>query len=254
MLLLFIFWVNPCLAQDKLSNEYYPELLKNYRIYQSLIEPFNTQKSRFLAYQSVSAQADFLDASKNLVAAEVEAINSYTSFIRTYLAEATRVINYKENYFYVMLDEELHYLSSAKNKIGLVSSLSDTQTFLKELSLHYRKISQISYQIKSMVEIGSANKTLENIKVETGKLESLLNEKKEEQARDFAAKEKFSGLKKELIAAENLLVDADRALKNAPKDGSFAPVSVQVRKLINQSSEKFDFIVSGYKNIVLSLK
>jgi len=257
---LFLFFLLFCLfpkivfSQDKTTDQYYSEFVTNYRVYQGLIEPFDTQKSRYLAYQSVSSQADFLDASKRLIAAEIEAIASYTSFIRTYLAEATRIINYRENYLYVVLDEELDYLAVAKKKALSLSSLSESQSLLKELSSHFQKISQAGYQIKAIVELGSANKTLENIKVETDKLEVVLSEIKEEQAQIFAAKEKFFNLKKELEASENLLQQADRALKNTPQGGNFPPVSAQVKQLINQSLDKFNLIITGYKNIIFSLR
>ncbi|PIU36308.1 hypothetical protein COT03_00285, partial [Candidatus Shapirobacteria bacterium CG07_land_8_20_14_0_80_39_18] len=83
-LLFFLFFAKTASAADKSNDELYQELLQNYRRYQGLVEPFNIQRSRHLTYQSVATQADFLDAAKNLASAEVEAIISYTSFIRTY--------------------------------------------------------------------------------------------------------------------------------------------------------------------------
>lgn len=253
-LLFFLFFAKTASAADKSNDELYQELLQNYRRYQGLVEPFNIQRSRHLTYQSVATQADFLDAAKNLASAEVEAIISYTSFIRTYLAQATQILNYKENYLYVMLDDELVYLSSAKSNVGSLSSLSDTQSFLDELSSHYKKISQIGYQVKSLVEIGSAEKTLENIKIETGKIENLLGEVKEEDARIYAAREKFSSLKKELQTVEELINKAGNKLKNTSKDSNFEGISKGIRESVDQSITAFGSIVSGYQNIVSSLK
>lgn len=254
LLVLLVFSFKNASAADKSSDELYQELLQNYRRYQGLVEPFKIQRSRYLAYQTVATQADFLNAAKSLASAEIEAIVTYTSFVRTYLAEATQILNYRENYLYVVLDDELVYLSSARDKVNSLSSLSDTQSFLIGLSSHYKKISQIGYQVKSLVEIGSAEKTLENIKVETEKIENLLGEIKSEEAKIYAAKEKFSSLKKELQKAEELVDQSGNTLKNAPKDSDFGGISTGIRETINQSIIKFSLIISGYKNIVSSLR
>lgn len=254
LLLFLLLFTQSVSANDKSSEELYQELLQNYRRYQGLVEPFNVQRSRHLTFQTVATQADFLNASKTLLSAEIESILSYTSFIRTYLAEATRILNYRENYLYVMLDDELAYLSSAKEKVTSLSSLSETQSFMTQLQSHSKAVNQISYQVKSLVEIGSAEKTLENIEVETEKIENLLGEIKSEEAKIYAAKEKFSSLKKELQSAEDVIKQADNKLKNSPKDANFKEVSRSVREQIDQSLNKFSSIVSGYKNIVYSLR
>jgi len=241
-------------AADKTSDELYQELLQNYRRYQGLIEPFNTQRSRHRTYQSVATQADFLNAAKALASAEVEAMISYASFVKTYLAQATQILDYNENYSYVMLDDELVYLSSAKTKVSSLSSLSDTQSFFNDLSTHYAKISQFGYQVKSLVEIGSAKKTLENVKVETDKIESLLGEINEEESKIYAAKEKFTSLKAELSGAESSVAQAEKSYKNTKEGSNFASMSKKVRGFIDQSINQFSSVISGYKNIVSSLK
>ncbi len=251
---LFFFFTRTALAADKTSDDYYQELLQNYRRYQGLVEPFNIQRSRHLTYQSVSTQADFINAAKNLASAEVESITSYTTFIRTYLAEATRIINYQENYLYVMLDDELVYLSSSKDGLPALSSLSETQSFMSGLQSHYKKIGGLGYQIKSIVEIGSAMKTLENIKIEANKIENLLGETKSEEAKIYAAKEKFSSLKIVLQEAEELINQADKRLKNTPKDSDFKGTSKSVRETLDQAIVKFSLVVSGYRDIVNSLR
>lgn len=241
-------------AADKTGDELYQEFLQNYRRYQSLIEPFNTQRSRQKTYQSVATQADFLNAAKSLASAEVEAMISYASFVKTYLAQATQILDYNENYLYVMLDGELLYLSSAKNKVSSLSSLSDTQAFFNDLSTHFAKISQIGYQVKSLVEIGSAKKTLQNVKVETNKIEALLGEITEEESKIYAAKEKFTSLKDELSGAENSIAQAEKTYEGTEEGSDFASMSKRVRGFIDQSINQFSSVISGYKNIVSSLK
>jgi len=105
-----------------------------------------------------------------------------------------------------------------------------------------------------LVEIGSAEKTLENIKIETGKIENLLGEIKEEDAKIYAAKEKFSSLKKELQTVEELINKAGNKLKNTSKDSNFEGISKGIRESVDQSITAFGSIVSGYQNIVSSLK
>jgi len=241
-------------AIDKSSDDYYQELVQKYRNYQQLIDPFENQRSRYLTYKSVETQADFLSAAKTFVTAEVEAITAYTVFIKTYLAEATQVLNYQDTYLYVMLDDELSYLSLARKKADGLSSLSETQTFLDDLSSHYQKISQIGYQVKSGVEIASANKILSNLQIETTKIGDLLDKINASNDKVYAAKEKFSSLKEQLPTIQNSLNKSESLLKNPSANTNFKSLSQRIRTSIDQAVVSFETIILGYQNIIESLE
>lgn len=250
----FFIFSSTVLAQDKTSEQYYSDLLKNYRTYQSLVEPYNTQKSRHLTYQTVATQADFLEASKKLALAEVESIISYTSFIRTYLAEATRILQYRESYLYVSLDDELAYLNIAKDKISSLSSLAEMQKFLDDLALHFKKVSQAGFQIKAITEVEFTKKSLENVKIESDKIENFLSQIPTGGPKIDAAKEKQAALKDMLKLAENSITAVDSELTKSTKDTDFRAISGNTRYRLNQVIDQLKQIVAGFKNITFSLK
>lgn len=255
-ILIAVFCVKPVFAVEKNSDQYYQDLLQNYRYYQTLIEPFNTAKSRHQTYKSVSTQAGLLEASKRLVSSEIESILSYTHFIKTLLAEATKVINYHENYLYIKLDDEITFLNLTQKKINSLSTLSESDLIIKDLFSRYQNVSKIGYQIKAIIESGAVNKVFGNVKVDKDKIDNFLVETSFEEAKLLelnAAKEKFSDLNKEIVSIEELMNKAANIQKTEVHDDQKG-ISEQITKLVEESVVKIKFLIGGYKNIVFSLK
>ncbi len=243
----------PVSAQNKTSAENYQDLLQSYREYQGLLEPFNSKKSRHLTYQSVDSRAELLEAAKVLLGNEAKAITAYTAFIKSFLAEATQVLNYQESFLYVKLDDELAYLKQAPEKANSLSSLAEVDQFSLDLKSHYGKISVIGYQIKSLVLVQSAKKVLENIKTQRESLNRSLTELDRQDSQVLAAREKFAGLDKELAGVETKLAQAE----NKGKDfGSGTPKTLtdQIRNTVNEATTAMGRIITGYNNIVSSLR
>ncbi len=247
------FLVKPLWAQNQSSTESYQQFLNHYRRYQGLIEVFNTQKSRHLTYQSVSTQAELLKATKDLLLSEIEAMTAYTNFSRSLLAEATQILAYQENYLYVKLDDELAFLKQAKEKANGLSSLKEAGELLTEITAHYKKISQMSYQIKSTIEVESAKKIYNNLKVEKEKMAGFMAKEGTSETKVLAAQEKFESLENDLNTAGNLINQAADYQKNYGGADPLA-VSRQIRTTIDQAIAKINLVVAGYKNIVFSLK
>lgn len=248
-----LFLAKPLWAQSQSSIESYQQFLNDYRRYQGLIELFNTQKSRHLTYQSVSTQAEFLKATKELIVAEIDALTAYTTFARSLLAEATQILEYRENYLYVKLDDELTFLKQARERVGTLSSLNEAGELLTDIASHHKKISQMSYQIKSIIEVESAKKIHNNLKVEKEKIAGFMAKERTSEAKALAAKEKFNSLDSDLNAAGDLINTAGSYQKNY--DGKDpAAVSRQIRTTIDQAIVKINLVVAGYKNIIFSLK
>ena len=253
LLVPLFFFVHSVCAQNQSSIDAYQQFLNSYRRYQGLIEPFNTKKSRHLAYQSVATQAELLQSSKELIAAEIEAMISYTSFIRALLAEATQILNYQENFLYIKLDDELSFLKSSKERVASLSSLNEADEILADLSAHFKKITKMAYQVKSLIEVEGTKKIFENLKVEKEKIGSFMAAERTDEAKILAAKEKFNELEKELNNADGLIKTAVEYQKNLETNDP-AGVSRQIRTTIDEALKKISLVVAGYKNIVFSLK
>lgn len=244
-------------SQDKSSLDYYNDLLGNYRTYQILTGQFINKKSRHLTYRNVDTQAELLDSSKNLIFSEIEAISSYANFVRAVLAESTRVISYDENLAYIKLDDEFSYLVLQKDNVKKLSSLSEVGSFWKDLSNHFTKIKMMAYQTKSLIEIGSAKKIEANVKVERDKLSDYLDTLIITQGivdpKVYAAKERFKGYETELTNVSSLLNKAYSYEKTFTTENPVG-VSNQITQNIQEAQRKMSIVVSGYKNIVYSLK
>jgi len=252
-LALFLLYTKSTLAQSKTSTENYQELLQNYRSYQDAITPFNTKKSRYLTYGTVDTQAELLDASKNLLNVETRVITSYTSFIKSLLAEATQILQYRDTVLYIKLDDELSSLNIAGGKVGTLSSLSEAETLSADFSDQYKKISRIGYQIKSIVEIESVKKIFANLQVEKNKLENFLNEQTGSTSQILAAKEKFSTLNQDFGRISDLISQAETSQKKL-ENGDPIGLTQEIWKNLNEAKAVIGQIITGYQNIIFSLK
>lgn len=240
-------------AVEKKSSDYYTEFLQNYRQYENNTTDFNIKKNRFFSYNSVSSQAEYLDAAKNLVSNEILAIEPYTLFVKTLLGEATQVLIYRDNYLYIKLDDEAMSLKALKEKSGQISSLTGAQEFLKDLSSHYANIAALTYQVKGAIEIGSQNKILENLKVEEDKISEYLSVLAIDSSRIKAAKEKLFLLSKQRIELTTSVTSAGTILKSIKSEDAKSAVE-KIRKITNENVVKLNQLINGYENVVQSLK
>lgn len=241
------------LASEKSSNELFQDFQNNYRRYQETIEPYNTSKSREQTYQSLDSQLELLESSKKLLSAEIEAIISYARYIRSYLTEATKILQYQENFIFVMLDDEIAFFDSAREKVRTLSTLSEVQPLADSFAKHYQKISQYSYQIKAITETKSANKITENLIVENGKIENIFSQLGTESAKTKLAKEKLFEINNIIDQTKEILSQAETKQKIISQD-NFPDVGKQIRNLIVQAIEKQDVILSGFRNIIVNLQ
>lgn len=243
-----------CFAQDKPSGDYYQELLEKYRVYQTQISPYTIAKSRQKTYQSIASRAEYLQAAKKMLSAEIEAIYVYANFVRRRLVEATSILNYQESLYYVKLDDEITAVNLMKNKVAEISSLSDLAVFWKELDSQYLNISRFGYLSKSYIELGSFAKINDNLKITKDKIGGQISEVTFFPANVKAAKDRFSVLEKNYSEIVTTFNQAAKIHKDAPQNGDFKAGASQIRNLINEAILQTDRLIFEYRDIVLSLK
>lgn len=231
------------------SNRSYQSFVESYRRYQQYIEPFKTAKSQYLSFQSLESQVKLLDAARKMISSEVEAMLNFASFIRIRLVEATSVLNYNENFLFVKLDDEISFLSDAKEKIDGTTSLDELKNLTAELQSHYQTISQFSYEIKLVIETGSAQKIFDNLKVEKEKFQEYLQNEGLNEFNMKAAQNMLISFQKETAEANESLTKAKALLKK-----SGAESDKEGWQLITIVFNKLSLILDGYKGIVTSLK
>lgn len=251
--LLFLFLSGSSVSAQTSSGSLYSELMGKYRSYQNTLEPYKIAKSRLLSYESVASRAEYLKSAKNTLTAEIEAILIYANFIRTRLSEATSILNYQENLYFIKLDDEIASLKLMKDKVDEIASFSELTVFWKDLDDHYAKISQYGYLIKSYIEIGSFSKIFDNLKITKEKINQQITDNISLSANAKAAKDKFSVTEKDYSEILTLFTNAQVIHKSASENNDFKAGSMEVRKLISQTVLKTEKLVSDYQGIVLNL-
>lgn len=249
----FIFLLSPAhiFSAEKSADDYYSELIDNFRSYQQTLGPFNTAKSQHAAYKTLDTEVALLGKSKKMLLSETVAMESYAHFVRARLAEATKILSYQENYLYIKLDDEIAFFTSVREKISSASLLSEMSLIADELEKHYELTQNYGYQVKSLIEVLSAKKVWENIKIEKEKLSNFLVAFPDD-LKVKAAYEKVEQTKKDFEEISGLLSRADSSLKSFSQ-GNGKGVSAEIHRLLAQSIEGFSRMVSVFINVVNSI-
>lgn len=238
----------PVYGLEKTSPEYYQEYLNFHRNYQTLVDPFNLAKSKFNSYQSVVSRAEYLEISQKLLSAEVEAILSYTVYLKTKLAEVTKILQYDENIIYLKLDDEITSLTEAKDEILRLSSIEEVKLFAGELVKHYQIISIYAYQIKSTSEIVSLERNYTNLRIEREKLSEILLSKADNLPTIKAAKEKTQILEKQLSEVGETIEEIKISVKEIKGEES-KHLSESVFVKVQQTNIVLENILSELQNV-----
>lgn len=236
-------------SADLNSDQNYQMFLDSYRRYQTNIEPFKTARSQYQAFLSVESQISFFQQAKKLYSTEVESMLFFSQFIRLRLTEATKIINYDENLLFIKLDDEISFLTNLKNNVDKASSLEDLKKLSPEIKTHYKTISDFAYQIKMIIEISSAEKIFSNLKIEKEKINSFLQNNNYPQVKIVAGQNKIILLDKNIDEADVILINVKPLLKK-PGSGNSQVLWAEISNFYL----KLAVILSGYRNVVLSLQ
>lgn len=228
-------------AEEKTVDELYRDFSTAYLEYQGEINNFETQKKSYLEYQSSSSQFIFLNATKKLLKKEIQAIVAYIRFLKASLSEATLILNYKENYVYVMLDAELSFFEGVREKIDNLSSLAEAKSFMNGLESHYQKVKNFAYLVKYIREVYSAEKILDNIKAEKQKIDEFLSSQDQSSEKVMTARERLNRTNELIQDAENSVKEGHRLLSD-----SFS----QPEKNLKEIREKVDLALNDMRNVV----
>jgi len=253
IILCLFFTVNKISAQENSIQTSYRIFEKDYRYYQSLIETFNTAKSKNLQYNSVTSQAEYLQASKNLLMSEINSLISFTVFLKLKLSDSTKILKYNESTLYLKLDDENAFLNNFKENIIKISTLEENKISWKTFKTHYLTVKNIAFRSKSLIEIIQGNKILDDISDIQDKMSVYLDDKKQDDLGTKAANDKLTGLAAKLILSANNIKSAENLqggfrLEDADKNSS------AIRNVLNQFCLNNQQIISGYENIINTLQ
>jgi hypothetical protein len=253
ILIFFLFFSRKCLAQEMSAEEQYQSFLKKYRVYQAGSDYYKNAKSKYLSYQSVTSRVDYLGLSKKYLISEIEAGESYAVFIRSRLTEATKILNYQENFYFIKLDDEITYLSLLKKRINEASSISDLMALWTDFETHFATISSYGYSIKSYIEIGSLEKIDENLKITKDKLSQYLTENPAETPYLKASRDNFSVLEKDYAKIEASVNSIKNLKKNLSSPKVTKEMADQVRGEVNQTLTQIQTLIASYQRLLQTI-
>lgn len=252
-LLSFLFFNKVCSAQETTIEEQYQLFLKKYRLYQASSDSYNNAKSKYLSYQSVTSRADYLKTSKKYLTLEIEAAEAYAGFIRSRLVEATKILNYQENLYFIRLDDELTFLSLLKKDVNEVASISEFLVLWQDFGKHFQSISAYGYAIKSYIEIGSLDKTNENLRITKDKIGYYLSESPADNPYIKAAKDNFSVSEKDYSIINASLVNLKKIQKGFSEGSGSKKTAISIREEVNQSLVKIQSLITNYQKLLLTV-
>lgn len=253
VLLAFFFSSRICLAQGTTVEEQYQLFLKKYRDYQASSDSYRNAKSKYLSYQSVTSRADYHDLLKKYLLLEIEAEESYAVFIRRRLTEATKILNYQENFYFIKLDDEFTFLSQLKNKVKDAASISDLLSFWADFETHFETISSYGYSIKSYIEIGSLEKIDENLKITKDKLNQYLVENPSDSSYFKAARDDFSVLEKDYAKIVSLMNNIKSHKKNLSSGKVSEETANMIRREVNQTLTQIQLLIASYQKLLQTI-
>lgn len=257
-LLIFIFFLfflhNPCLIYSQSSESFYQDLLTKYRTYQSNLDPYNSTKAKYTTYQSVISQAEYVETTKKLLLDENSAILSYAKTVQSRLAEATSILNYQENLFFIKLDDEISALSLVPVDVTGIFSLDDLKKTWTDINTHFLSVSSYGYQTKSYIEIGSFDKIFENVKIVKEKVRSFIFDNTSNSTLEInAAKKMYNDLEVDFSEIESLLSKTKATQKSMTGNGDFSLGSKSIRNQIDQAILESEVLLNSYQNIINTL-
>lgn len=252
-LLSFFFFNKVCYSQETTTEEQYQLFLKKYRLYQASSDSYNNAKSKYLSYQSVTSRADYLESLRKYLSLEIEAAEAYAGFLRSRLTEATKILNYQENLYFIRLDDELTFLSLLKKDVDGAASVSEFLVLWQDFGKHFQSISTYGYAIKSYIEIGSLDKINENLKITKDKISYYLSESPADNSYVKAAKDNFSVSEKDYSKITSSLVNLKNIQKSFSQGNESKKTAISIREEINQTLAKIQSLITNYQKLLLTI-
>jgi hypothetical protein len=257
--LLFLFtlllFYSPALAQDFDYNRAFNDYIYNYNLYRSTHLEYVTKKSGYQTYGTLTSQTEALEATRKMLLQRDKAFETYLTAIRMKLKEETGVESYKQNLYFLKLDDEVAWL---KNHQSLLSSPSTIEDLIKEssrLETRFPDVQIINYQALGVILEGKEIGLREEIKQLI-----YLTEKKIVEIRDSG--EETQVLERWLLEAKQKVVLSEQKQAEAttllsgikPRDTDKLTKYDQARRLFEESNQYLKEAISFLKEIIREVK
>ncbi len=236
-------------------NRAFNDYIYNYNLYRSTHLDYVTKKSGYQTYGTLTSKTQALEVTRKMLLQRDMALETYFTALRMKLKEETGIESYKQNLYFLKLDDEVTWL---KNHQSLLSSPSTIEDLIKEsrrLETRFPNAQVINYQALGVV--------LEGKEISLrGEIQPVIDlaEKKIVEIRDSG--EDTQVLERWLLEAKQKVVLSEQKQAEAvamlsaiePRDTDKSTKYDQSRHLLEESNQYLKEAISFLKEIIREVK
>jgi len=243
------------IAQDFDFNRAFNDYVYNYNLYRSAHLEYITAKSEYQTYNTLTSQTKALEATRKLLQQRDEALKTYLTALRMKLKEETGIIGYKQNLYFVKLDDEVAWTTEHQSLLTSPSTIEDLLEESEKMENRYPTTAVISYQTLGTILEGKEN----TLRDEVNNLVKLTEEKINEIR---ANNEDTATLERWLIEAKQKITLSEQKQTQAlavinsieAKDKDKSEKYDQAKLLFEESNQYLKEAISFLKEIMREVK
>ncbi len=242
-------------SQDFDYNRAFDDYVYNYNLYRSNHLDYISTKSEYQTYGTLTAKTQALEAMRALLKQRDEVIKTYLTALRMKLKEETGVETYRQNLYFVKLDDEITWLKENQSFVSTPSTIEDLNDLSEKLENRFPYTLVIAYQTLGTINEGKLNRLREKVNQEI-----TATEEKIEEIRSYGEEEPT--IERWLIEAKQKVVLSNEKQREAmaiinslePSSRDKASKYDQARHLFEESNQYLKESVSYLKEIIREIK
>ena len=243
------------LSQDFDYSRAYNDYVYNYNLYRSAHLDYVAAKTEYHTYGTLTAKTKAIQTTRKLLHQRAEALKTYLTALRMKLHEETGITSYKQNLYFIKLDDEVAWLSQHQSNLTTPSTVEDLLAESKRLEDRYPQILIISYQTLGAVLEGRQDFLRDDVNqlIETTgqKIEEIRNSGEDTTTLErwlIEAKQKVTLSEEKQSQAVNVLGAID------PWSREMSNSFNQARHLLEESNQYLKEGVTFLKEIIREIK
>ena len=242
-------------AQEFDFNRAFNDYIYNYNLYRSTHLDYVTKKSEYQTYDTLTSKTQALEAARKMLLQRDKALETYFTTLRMKLKEETGIESYKQNLYFLKLDDEVTWL---KNHQSLLSSPSTIEDLIKEsrrLETRFPNIQIINYQTLGVVLEGKEIYLKDEVQELIDLVEKKIIEIRESGEDTQILERWLIEAKQKKTLSEQKQAEAIGILSTMePRDTDKSKKYDQTRHLMGESNQYLKEAISFLKEIIREVK
>jgi len=242
-------------AQDFDFNRSFNDYIYNYNLYRSAHLEYITAKSEFQTYNTLTSQTKALEATRKLLQQRDEALKTYLTALRMKLKEETGITSYKQNLYFVKLDDEVAWISQHQSLLTSPSTIEDLLEQSEKMENRYPTTTVISYQTLGTILEGKENSLRDKVNNLVKLTEEKINEIRANNEDTTIVERWLIEAKQKMTLSEQKQSQAIAVINTIEaKDSDKAEKYDQAKLLFEESNQYLKEAISFLKEIIREVK